>query len=211
MLSFFWGMERFSRLRQEKVCMERGISVKKMWGQVIFFSVVLFCSCFLYVVISLFLFFLFFVFSFSSPSFSTFIHNSLALILGGSYGASRLLLSFVPRLIRLGVPESIIQMSLVQNPARILSWYRPPKPILESFAMWTCAHCKKRVPEGGSHSQFSRMEFLYCSVECLHKHRKGMKEFDAWVESNRRRRDDDDDRMGSRNGGRMGGSWSVKT
>ena len=149
--------------------------------------------------------------------------------MGGSDGASRLLSSFVrclqqqkkvptnndhkknvhhtqvPRLHRLNVSNRIINMCLVENPARILAFYKPPKPTMETFAMWTCAQCKNRFPE--DHIQFSRMEWLYCSVECLQNHRKGMKDFQNWVDMNRSRRDEDNNRKSS---GRSA-AWGVKT
>ena len=112
----------------------------------------------------------------------------------------------VPRLHRLNVPKKIVHMSLVENPARILAFYKPPKPTMESFAMWTCAQCKKRFPE--NHTQFSRMEWLYCSVECLQNHRKGMKEFQNWVDTNRSRRDGGNNKNG---GNGRSAAWGVKT
>ena len=112
----------------------------------------------------------------------------------------------VPRLDRLNVPKKIVHMSLVENPARILAFYKPPKPTMETFAMWTCAQCKKRFPE--NHIQFSRMEWLYCSVECLQNHKKGMKEFQNWVDTNRSRRDGGKHKNG---GNGRSAAWGVKT
>eukprot|EP00940_MAST-03C_sp_MAST-3C-sp2_P002934 g2934.t1 len=133
----------------------------------------------------------------------------------GGFGCARFLHDFAPRLRRLLSDDTLANASLrsmvVENPARLLSSYRPPKPKRSHVTTWTCAQCARRFDDADE--QFTRMSFVYCSIECLQNHRKGKRAFDDEMQRKRaRERGEEDEEDGGTSGGRgPAGAWGVCT
>lgn len=125
----------------------------------------------------------------------------------GGFGCARVLEDLVPRLRRLpGISEMSLRCMLVDNPANLLASYRPPKPKRTHVTSWRCAQCARLFDDADE--QFTRMSFVYCSIECLQAHRKGKRAFDDEMQTKRAREEDGEDEDGG--GGRgPAGVWGV--
>eukprot|EP00941_MAST-03F_sp_MAST-3F-sp1_P002374 g2374.t1 len=123
----------------------------------------------------------------------------------GGMGMKRIQESFIPRLIRHGISQDCINDMFIHRPAKLLAWWLPPEPCRRKITFWKCDQCQKKFVEGSS--QFTRMTFQYCSIQCLQRHRRGVKAFERAKERLHEGRNREG---GKRIKGSEGSKWNIR-
>ena len=87
--------------------------------------------------------------------------------------------AFAPRLVRHGVGEAEAAKLLGSNAARLLGWWRPPKPPGRKMKTWQCDACHQAFEEAVNEAEalptdqvyYEKFSFRYCGMPCLAAHR----------------------------------------